>query len=371
MPHILVIDDDPIARLVLERALDGQGYEVTIADSGEAGIEQAKRLQPALILCDWMMPGMSGLDVCRQVKADPSLTTTFFILLTARGSVEDRIEGLDTGADDFLARPIEISELQARVRAGLRLHQLSQDLHIQKQILEAEFAEAAVYVRSLLPKPRHDRVSIDTRFIPSRRLGGDCFDCFWLDPDYLAFYLLDVSGHGLGAALLSVTVLNLLRSQGLPDVNFYQPHDVLRSLNEMFPMHCQNDKYFTIWYGVYNHAQRQLTYASAGHPPAILVSDPLSQSVQRLRTPALPIGMMADAQFSSDRALIPPDSDLYVFSDGVYETSTERWGLDDFVELLTQQHAKADLDDLLQQIQTCNAMQPFADDLALMRLTFN
>lgn len=371
MPHILVIDDDPIARMVLERALTRQGYDVSIADSGQAGLEQARRCQPALIVCDWVMPGMSGLEVCRQVKADPSLATTFFIMLTSRGSVEDRIEGLDTGADDFLARPIEISELQARVRSGLRLHQLTRDLDHQKQLLEAEFAEAAVYVRSLLPDPLRDAVSIDTRFIPSQRLGGDCFDYFWLDPDYLAVYLLDVSGHGLGAALLSVTILNLLRSQGLPDVNFYQPHDVLRALNETFPMHCQNDKYFTIWYGIYNRVQRQLTYASAGHPPAILVN-PTVQSAVQLRTPALPIGMIADAQFTSDRCTVPLGGTLYVFSDGVYELTTSAgWGLDAFVDLLAQQPEPADLDDLLQQIQQLNQVDTFADDLSILRIAFD
>ncbi|MBD2089149.1 SpoIIE family protein phosphatase [Microcoleus sp. FACHB-1515] len=371
MPHILVIDDDPIARMVLERALASQGYEVSIADSGQAGLEQARRCKPALIVCDWVMPGMSGLEVCRQVKADPSLATTFFIMLTARGSVEDRIEGLDTGADDFLARPIEISELQARVRSGLRLHQLTQDLDRQKQLLEAEFAEAAIYVRSLLPNPLRDGVAIDTRFLPSQRLGGDCFDYFWLDPDYLAVYLLDVSGHGLGAALLSVTVLNLLRSQGLPDVNFYQPHDVLRALNETFPMHCQNDKYFTIWYGVYNRVQRQLTYASAGHPPAILVNRSARSAVQ-LRTPALPIGMIPDAQFSSDRCTVPPNSSLYIFSDGVYEVTTSTgWGLEPFVDLLTQQPETADLDDLLRQIQRLNQVDTFADDLSILHIVFD
>ncbi|NEQ29030.1 MAG: SpoIIE family protein phosphatase, partial [Microcoleus sp. SIO2G3] len=307
----------------------------------------------------------------RQVKADPSLATTFFVLLTARGSVEDRIEGLDTGADDFLTRPIEISELQARVRAGLRLHQLTQDLHSQKQILEAEFAEAAIYVRSLLPRPWREEISIDTRFIPSQRLGGDCFDYFWLDPDYLAFYLLDVSGHGLGAALLSVTILNLLRSQGLPDVNFYQPDDVLRSLNETFPMDCQNDKYFTIWYGVYNRVQRQITYASAGHPPAILVTPDRSSAIQ-LRTPTLPIGMMADALFTSDRCVIPANSTLYVFSDGIYELTTSAgWGFEAFVDLLTQQSEAADLDDLLRQIQRLNAIETFADDLSILRIGFD
>lgn len=372
LPQILVIDDDPTARLFVQRALQEQGYDVTLAGGGQEGIRQAKQLYPDLIICDWMMPGMDGLEVCRQIKADPQLSTTFFILLTARESVEDRVMGLDTGADEFLSRPIKTIELQARVRAGLRLHQLARDLQMQKNLLEAEFAEAAVYVRSLLPHPVGGKISIDARFIPSSRLGGDCFDYFWLDPDYLVMYLLDVSGHGLGAALLSVAVLNLLRSHSLPDANFYQPHDVLRALNETFQMNSQNEKYFTMWYGVYNQSKRQLTYASAGHPPAILITQPPGDAIQirQFRTPTLPIGVMTEAQFTSYRYIIPPRSLLYIFSDGLYELNQtdDRWGLESFIDLLAQQESNTSLDQVLQQIHTLSQVNTFNDDVSLLRV---
>jgi sigma-B regulation protein RsbU (phosphoserine phosphatase) len=382
MAQILVIDDDPIIRLILRKSLQSQGHIVTTVENGEAGLEQAQNLHPALIICDWMMPGIDGLEVCRQIKATPALSITFFILLTARGATADRVRGLDTGADDFLSKPIELTELQARVRAGLRLHQLSRDLQAQKQLLEAELTEAAEYVRSLLPAPLDGKISIDARFIPSRQLGGDCFDYFWLDPDYLVIYLLDVSGHGLGAALPSIAVLNLLRSQSLPDVNFYQPHDVLRGLNETFQMNSQNEKYFTIWYGVYNQAKRQITYASAGHPPAVLavtteddvsLSAPGAANIQMLRTPALPIGMLTDVTFTSDRCDVPTNSSLYVFSDGVYEvrqTNEEIWGLDAFVDLLAKQGNTADLDELLEMIHSLSYEEAFNDDLSLLKVRF-
>jgi sigma-B regulation protein RsbU (phosphoserine phosphatase) len=374
MSKILVIDDDPIIRLFLKKSLQKQGYEVSLATNGQEGLEQAQELNPDLIVCDWMMPVMDGLEVCRRVKASPKLATTFFILLTARGSLEDRIKGLDTGADDFLAKPIEIAELQARVRAGLRLHQLTQDLQKQKQLLEAELAEAVDYVRSLLPPPMQDAVNITSRFIPSSQLGGDCFDYYWLDPDYLALYLLDVSGHGLGATLLSIAVLNLLRSQSLPDVNFYQPHDVLKALNETFQMNNQNEKYFTIWYGVYNRVRRQLMYASAGHPPAILVAPTQNNGeAQRLKTPGLPIGMLPEAVFQSNRHEIPSDSSLYIFSDGIFEVSQMNggsWGLNDFVELLANQSPMVELDHILKLVRDISEVETFDDDLSLLRIRF-
>jgi sigma-B regulation protein RsbU (phosphoserine phosphatase) len=140
MFQILVIDDDTAVQELLRRTLKKQGYEVTVASNGEDGVAQAQKLRPALIICDWIMPRLTGIDVCRRVKADPELSTTQFFLLTSLGSIADRVKGLDAGADDFISKPIELNELQARVRAGLRLHQLSRDLKIAKQSLEAELA---------------------------------------------------------------------------------------------------------------------------------------------------------------------------------------------------------------------------------------
>jgi sigma-B regulation protein RsbU (phosphoserine phosphatase) len=151
MTTILIVDDDPTICLLLKRSLERQGYTVEIASNGSEGLEKAHLLVPGLIICDWMMPDMDGLEVCRRIKADPKFSTTFFILLTARTEVEDRIQGLDAGADEFLSKPIDPNELRARVRAGLRLHQLSYDLQQQTARLQAELAEAASYVRSLCP----------------------------------------------------------------------------------------------------------------------------------------------------------------------------------------------------------------------------
>lgn len=382
MTPILIIDDDPTTRLVLKRALQRQGYEVAIASNGEDGIRLARELKPGLIVCDWMMPGTDGLEVCRQVKATPELSTTFFILLTARGAVEDRVTGLDTGADEFLAKPIEIDELQARVRAGLRIHQLSQDLQKQKQMLEAELAEAAGYVRSLLPSSQADTpVAVDAKFVPSQQLGGDCYDFQWLDDRHLAVYLVDVSGHGVGAALLSVSVLNVLRSRSLPKANFYHPSEVLNALNQAFQTlpsgNFYEEKYFTIWYGVYDTQTRQLTYASAGHPPALLLSGKAENSPEllRLNTPSLPVGMFPDADYASEVCAVAPNSQLYVFSDGVYEIPLSDgtvWGLDAFADWLCQTWSgdRLPLPSLFDRLNQLTGDRPLEDDLSLLQLHF-
>ncbi|ERT07537.1 response regulator [Lyngbya aestuarii BL J] len=378
MFKILVIDDDTVIRELLRRTLKKQGYDVSVASNGEEGIEKAQVLRPALIICDWIMPRLTGIEVCRQVKDNPELSTTQFFLLTSLGSISDRVKGLDAGADDFISKPLEMNELYARVRAGLRLHQLSQDLQTQKQLLEQELAEAAEYVQSLLPEPTVTPLKIESKFIPSRQLGGDCFDYFWLDSDYLSIYLMDTAGHGLRATLPSISVLNLLRSRTIPNIDYYKPSDVLRALNNTFQMSYQNDKYFTIWYGVYNQVTRQLTYASAGHPPAILLSgDQNNLQVQRLKTPGMPVGMFLEAEYIDETCEIKAQSDLYIFSDGVYEIHQQNgsmWGLDDFIRLLTDSNTKpytsSNLNAILNAIKAINSYNPFEDDFSLLKIHF-
>ncbi|MGL5082509.1 MAG: PP2C family protein-serine/threonine phosphatase [Microcoleaceae cyanobacterium] len=377
MFKILVIDDDTVIRELLRRTLKKQGYDVSVASDGEEGIQKAHELRPALIICDWIMPRLTGIEVCRQVKTAPELSTTQFFLLTSLGSVADRVKGLDAGADDFISKPLEMNELYARVRAGLRLYQLSQDLQTQKQLLETELSEAADYVRSLLPEPLSKPVRIEAQFIPSRQLGGDCFDYCWLDKDCLAVYLMDTSGHGLKATLPSISVLNLLRSQTLPNISYYQPSQVLKALNTTFQMTYQNDKYFTIWYGVYNRAAQRLVYSSAGHPPAILLSETGHNSlrVQRLKTPGMPVGMFPDAEYTDSECEIQQLSSLYIFSDGVYEIHQpdgDILGLDAFVHMLADYHYSTGgtLESILNTIRIINSNNPFEDDFSLLKVQF-
>ena len=393
---ILIIDDDPAILKSLQRFLNKRGYRVSVAQDAITGLEKAE-LEPAVIICDWVLPGgIAGIDICHRIKQSPHLSTTAFLMMTSHTDSNKRIEAIEAGADDLLFKPVNLTELVARVRSGMRLHQLTQDLKSQTRRLEAELSEAATYVTSLLPadttKEDADEtgVSITSHFISSQELGGDCFDHYWIDPDYLVMYLLDVSGHGLGAALLSMSVLNVLRSQSLPNVNFYRPESVLKGLNETFQMDSQNDKYFTIWYGVYNRATRELSYGSAGHPPAILVT-PTTETgpteLTQLRTSGLPIGMMSDATYQWKRCTVPDNSHLYIFSDGIYELqsahlqlasktaeenpSDSQLGLNGLLQILMALEASQQLNStsIVQQVSNFSGSQ-FEDDLSLLEFTF-
>lgn len=398
MPQILVIDDDSTMRVLVTMVLQKQGYEVIQAIDGEQGLKKARASEPALIICDWMMPGMDGLEVCRQIKADSAFSSTFFILLTAREEIADRIQGLDTGADEFLTKPIDASELQSRVRAGLRLYQsnqelkkLAQDLQHQKQRLETELAEAAAYVQSLLPNSftfSDHGISIQSCFIPSKQLGGDLFDYHWIDEHYLRIYLLDVSGHGLRSALLSVSLCNFLKSVSLGQkhIDLYNPAEVLKFLNRGFQMQNHSRQFFTIWYGVYNCQTRELTYSNAGHPPAVLISHSESkigsekslecETLQTLNAIDIPVGMMPDVEFTTQSCQIAPHSTLYIFSDGVYEIPLPDrtiWGFSNFVSLLEELHKQPHfpLNVLVDRVMNIGHSKQFEDDFSLLKVQFD
>jgi phosphoserine phosphatase RsbU/P len=382
---ILIIDDDATTRILLNGILKKQGYEVYTAENGTIGLDLATTLRPALIICDWVMDDVDGLEVCRRIKVNSDLSITFFILLTLRQTTEDCIEGLNAGADEFLAKPIDGNELKARVRAGLRLYQtsldlqrrnqtleqLSQDLQVKTDIITSELAEAAAYIQALLPLPLSGDISTEICFIPSRQLGGDCFDYYWLNEDQLVIYLLDVSGHGLAAALPSISIFNLLHMRSLSNIRFDHPAEVLAGLNQLALFNQEQNKYVTLWYGVYDRRSRQLTYASAGHPPAILVSP---TQLQCLRTPGLPIGLFSDAEFEVQQCHVEAHSKLYVFSDGVYEGALPgqaMLGLEGWIAILqTTQHQPKSINQLVSLIQDQQQTPSFADDFSLLSVSF-
>ena len=244
--------------------------------------------------------------------------------------------------------------------------------------LSHELSDATGYVKTVLPQPiTSGPLLIDWRFIPSLSLGGDSFGYHWIDEDYFAMYLLDVSGHGWSAALLSVSVINVLRSHALPDTDFRDPQQVLFALNNTFPGEQHNDMFFTIWYGVYNLSSRQMAYASGGHPPALLFCGSSNEQlkVNQLRTPNFVIGGRRDAVYQGKTQLINRPSRLYVFSDGVFDITKidgSIWGFNKFLEFMTKtfnaEHSV--LEGILDYARGISQKEGFDDDFTILEIFF-
>jgi len=246
--------------------------------------------------------------------------------------------------------------------------------------LNEELAEAAGYVKNMLPMPLNEGpVKTDWRYFPSTALGGDAFGYQWIDEDHFSIYLLDVSGHGVGAALLSVSVMNTLRSQTLPNTDFKDCKQVLESLNTAFPGEDNNDMFFTIWYGVYKKSTRELTYASGGHPPALLFGGNAdgNSEAKLLRTPCYVIGGTADTTYKKQECEIGKDNKLYIFSDGVYEVEKSdgsMWRFKEFADFMIKKcktNDQSTLDHLYRYANKLNQADEFEDDFTIVEVSFS
>ena len=119
-PHILVVEDEDALSTLLQYNLEKEGYEVVVAGDGEEALTLVSEKLPDLVILDWMLPKVSGIEVCRRLRQRSESRNVPIIMLTARGEESDRIRGLDTGADDYVVKPFAMSELSARIRAVLR-----------------------------------------------------------------------------------------------------------------------------------------------------------------------------------------------------------------------------------------------------------
>jgi serine phosphatase RsbU (regulator of sigma subunit) len=242
--------------------------------------------------------------------------------------------------------------------------------------LRRELHDAERYVLAILPEPVAEPIAVDWLFIPSTELGGDSFGYYWIDGEHFALYLLDVCGHGVGSALLSITVANTLRSGASQNTDFRIPEAVLGSLNQVFQMENQNGLYFTIWYGVYHRPTGTLRYASAGHPPPILVSGASEQrgKAESLSAVGCPVGILPEAAYESKECTLAGPARLFLFSDGAYEIMRPDGTMlefEDFEEVLTRAvpEGASELEELLKFARDVHGSGDLDDDFSIIKMT--
>ena len=380
---VLLIDDQPLIGEAVKRMLaDEEDIEFRYCKEPKTALEMALEIGPTIILQDLVLPEIDGLDLVSQYREQDRTRDVPVIVLSTREEPKTKAEAFARGASDYIVKLPDRLELVARIRHHSKgyIHQLQRDeayraLESNQQILADDVAEAAKYVRSLIPEPlREGPITADWRFIPSAALGGDTFGYHWIDDEHFAFYIIDVVGHGVGAALLSVSVLNAIRSQSLPSTDFGDPGQVLEALNSRFEMSQQDEKYFTAWYGVYHPPSRTIRYSGGGHPPALLVTDGAQEAIM-LEASGPMVGAFEDLDFESKTETLTGPSRLFVYSDGVYEiarTDGTPWPFHDFAALMAEPPSSdvGAMDRLIEVIRTLSNRDGFEDDFSIFELHF-
>jgi sigma-B regulation protein RsbU (phosphoserine phosphatase) len=278
------------------------------------------------------------LELCKAIRQKATEGYVFIIMVTARDRKSDIVEAMDAGADDYVTKPYDKGELLARVRAGFRIVSLEQELSEKNQALlkantsmKNDLIAAGRLQQSFLPKvaPRVKGFDFSWFFQPCETVAGDSFHCFKVDDDHLALYVLDVSGHGVQAAMLSVMLSRILtphpdrggilarKSEGSTVGNIRSPKEIAGILNKRFPMDDEVGQYFTLLYALVYLPTKTMKFVRAGHPYPLYLSKEGRQDF--LKCPGCPIGMFEEAEFDEGTISLSSGDRIFLYSDGIVE----------------------------------------------------
>lgn len=265
--NILIIDDESINRTVLKRQLGHAGYTVFSSASGKEGLEILENEHIDLVILDLMMPEMTGYDVCKIIREDHTASDLPVLILTAKSSISNMIQGFEAGANDYLIKPFERRELLARTEALIgsskgnrsekKLISIQKDLETARRVQE-------FFTRKDLPTI--PGVSIIEDYVSSGQIGGDYFNIHKFNDDGIGIFLADVSGHSVSSALIAA-MLDVCFT--IEKNRLQNPEAFLNRIREI--LSNKFDMHFITAVAVYiDRKNMKLHYGHAGHPPLIL-----------------------------------------------------------------------------------------------------
>ncbi len=347
LASILAVDDTPANLHVLAGMLKARGYRVRPAPSGKLALAAARREPPDLILLDINMPEMNGYEVCEHLKADPVLCKIPVIFISALSEPLDKVKAFATGGVDYLTKPFQMEELDARVETHLKLRRLQVQLEETNERLERannrmsrDLKAAAKIQQSFLPDaaPGIQGAKFAWGYQPCDELAGDGLNIISLGEGKVGLYVLDVSGHGVSAALLSVTLSRFLSPPSEPTSILIQhravtdrpvltpPAEVANRLNRLFPYDTATEQFATLLYGVLDVSTGDFPHVSAGHPGPIHL--PKGEPPRILESLGFPIGL-AEEPYAEAGVRLSAGDRLYLYSDGIPDAMNpagERFG---------------------------------------------
>lgn len=400
--RVLLVDDSRLQRRILRASLAIWGYAVEEAASAEEALELCRRDPPDLVLSDWMMPGMTGVDFCRAFRALDREDYSYFILLTSKAEKANVAEGLDSGADDFLTKPVNTAELRARLTAGERILTMQRELRDKNRLIRAtldelralydtidtDLVEAKKLQQSLVRDRFRDfgSASVALMLSPAGRVGGDLVGVFPAGEGAVGLYAIDVSGHGISSALMTARLAGYL-SPTVPEQNValdigadgtvrpLPPAVVAARLNALVLEELETEHYFTLLLALCDVVTGEVRLAQCGHPPPLLqYADGRVEAVGR---GGLPVGLIPGASYDDVLVRLAPGDRLLLASDGMTEcpgASGDLIGEDGVADLLRGLQGvegTACLEALLWSLGQANPAPDFPDDISAILYEFS
>ncbi|OQW98858.1 MAG: hypothetical protein BWK73_51675 [Thiothrix lacustris] len=386
-------------QLILRRILTLMGHQVMLADHGQQAWDLIQQHNFQVVICDWVMPIMDGPTLCRTIRDADLPHYVYIILLTGMSGKQNLILGMDAGADDFATKPIVREELEVRIRAAQRvlnlehtleeknrnLESVNQSLSAAQALIQSDLKRAATLQTGVLPVQKMlGRLCVDWFFQPAQYIGGDTFNYFPINDELLFFYSIDVSGHGISSALLSMCLQTLLSSTG----ELYCVDELTRTNAARFPSRLAErlnyhlnhtldtgDHYLTLIMGVVDTVDERLYFVQAGHPQPFLYN-PATQRVERIDCTGFPIGLLPDMEYETIDLPFTPGSRFILYSDGILElqhASGEPMTEDDLQErlqALSALPARLLVAKLGEQLGLGKVGEEKPDDISLLTIDF-
>ena len=401
MKRVLVVDDSRAQRRILLAYLSRWGFEVLEAGSGEAALEICRTTPVDLVLSDWMMPGMSGLEFCAAFRNITNRRYGYFILLTSKSEKREVAQGLDMGADDFLTKPVSATELRARIKAGERILKMERELTKKNTLIEEtlneiselydaldrDLQEARNLQESLVRETRRDfgaaRVSLLLR--PSGHVGGDLVGFFEISDAHFGVFSIDVSGHGVASALMTARIAAYLSGR-TPDQNIAlarspdgritprSPAEVAAELDRRIREEMETELYFTMTLGHFDAATGCGEFVQCGHPHAAVQR--ADGQVEFVGRNGLPIGLVPGGTWENHSVSLAPGERLLLTSDGMTECTNrsgqmlEQDGLATLMRRNSRLRGEVFLDTLLWDLTAFAEDKQFSDDVSAVLIEF-
>lgn len=347
--RVMVVDDSRVQRKILSTQLACRGFRVTEAESAHQALAICAEEPPDVVISDWMMPGMTGIEFCQALRAMDHDSYTYFILLTSKTETAEIARGLEQGADDFLIKPVSGDELRARIAAGERILGMERELTEKNRLLSATLQELqALYdsvdrdliearkLQQSLVRDRHrdfGNAEVSLLLRPSGHVGGDLVGFFPINARRIGVYSIDVSGHGITSALMTARLAGYLSGTSaeqnialvLDDLGIYDalpPAELAALLNRIVLSEMDTETYFTLAYADIDLVSGLVRLVQAGHPHPVIQT--AAGGIERIGRGGLPIGLFDHAAFETVEARLRPGDRLLLMSDGITEAANAR-----------------------------------------------